>query len=358
MLTYFIAMVWSHLIRYARDLADIGYAAGVVAVKNAAFVLLPGIAVLLSGCNNPGGIRPSGAPKMLPPEEAIIFPPPGGPEVISVISRTYSNAVQQDVILRSDARTPGQNYIKVEMFGPQRAEDTGKDGLSGGSVRASSISREIRSAFPGVQVATSAEYLQNAYGAFSYASGRGSGDDTCIYAWQHIRSPVDMRQGFKNLGRINVTLRLCQSGVTVRDLLAVMYNYTITGSYDSEGWNPYGTAQSPPEGMGRSGNPIYPVTATQFPMQPGTQTPERQPITHTTRPVVRAAVVQPQPQLPPPPIVGQAPSRVVIPSPSVAPTSGARPADVPPPANRVETKRVAIPSPACTSGGDGGQRCN
>ncbi|SCX11836.1 hypothetical protein DSM25558_1550 [Agrobacterium sp. DSM 25558] len=351
-------MAFSNLIRCVRDLASIGNAAGLTTARTTALVLLPGIAMVLSGCNNPGGIRPSGAPKMLPPEEALIFPPPGGPEVISVISRTYSNAIEQQVILRSDARTPGQNYLKVELYGPQRAEDTGKDGLSSSSLRPSSISREIRSAFPGAHLATSAEYLQNAYGAFSYASGRGAGDDTCVYGWQHIRSPEDMRQGFKNLGRINVTLRLCQSGVTVRDLLTVMYNYTITGSYDAESWNPYGTAQKPPEGMGRSGNPMYPVTATDVPMQPGTQTPPLAPA-RTMRPAVRATVVQPpQPSIQPPPVVAPVQSRVVIPSPSVNPPSGARPADVPRPSAGSETKRIAIPSPGCVSSAQGTQACN
>lgn len=350
-------MVWSSLIRCARDLPGMLNVAGAAAGKSAAFVLLPCVAVVLSGCNNPGGIRPSGAPKMLPPEEALIFPPPGGPEVINVINRTYSNAVQQEVILRSDARTPGQNYLKIELFGPQRAEDTGKDGLSSSSLRASSISREIRSAFPGAQLATSAEYLQNAYGAFSYASGRGAGDDSCIYAWQRIRSPEDMRQGFQNLGRINVTLRLCQSGVTTRDLLTVMYNYTITGSYDAAGWNPYGTAQKPPDGMGRSGNPTYPVTATEFPMQPGIQTPSA-PAVQRSAPAVRRVVVQQQQPAAPPVVVSPAPARVLIPSPTGAMPGSARPADVAAPAPRPETRRVVIPSPDCASSGQGSQRCN
>ncbi|XUY29620.1 cellulose biosynthesis protein BcsN [Agrobacterium sp. rho-8.1] len=291
---------------------------------------------------------------MLPPEEALIFPPPGGPEVISVISRTFSNAVQQEVFLRADARTPGQNFLKIELFGPQRAEDTGKDGLSSGSLRASTISRQIRSAFPGASLATSAEYLQNAYGAFSYASGKGSGDDMCLYAWQHIRSPDNMRQGFKNLGRINVTLRLCQSGVTTRDLLTVMYNYTITGSYDAEGWNPYGTAQKPPDGMGRSGNPSYPVAANDGPMQPGLQTPPRQPVPER-RPVARTVLAQPQTILQP--ISNPAPSRVVIPSPSAVSPTAARPDDVPRPSERTQTKPVVIPSPDCASSGRGAQGC-
>lgn len=349
-------MVWSWLIRFMRTFACIWGAAGAAVGKLATFVIFSGVALMLSGCNNPGGIRSSGAPKMLPPEEALIFPPPGGPEVINVISRTYSNAVQQEVILRSDARTPGQNYLKIELFGPQRAEDTGKDGLSSGSLRPSSISREIRSAFPGAQLSPSAEYLQNAYGAFSYASGRGAGEDSCLYAWQHIRSPEDMRQGFKNLGRINVTLRLCQSGVTTRDLLSVMYNYTITGSYDAEGWNPYGTAQKPPEGLGRSGNPIYPVTATEFPMQPGMQTPVPRQV-QAAPPIARRASLPAQPAPAPIPVAAAAPSRVVIPSPMVGGAAPSRPSNVSSTVNAEETKRVVIPSPDCVSSGEGAQRC-
>jgi len=319
-----------------------------------AIALACGVALTLSGCNTPAGVQQSGGPKMLAPEEALIFPPPGGPEVLTVINRNYANAVQQDVILRSDAATPGQNYLKVQLFGPQKAEDTGRGGLSESSLRVSSISREIRSAFPGVAMATSAEYLQNNYGAFSYASGRGYGNDACIYGWQQIRSPEDARQGFKNLGRINVTLRLCQSGVTVRDLLSVMYNYTITGNYLSSDWNPYGIAQDPDKGLGRPGNPIYPVSGA-APMQPGTQTPVAAPVLARPRTVVTAAtvpvVVQPQP-------AASARPAVLIPSPTAPRASGSRPADVPPPARRIETKRVAIPSPACVAGQTSGQTCN
>lgn len=84
----------------------------------------------------------------------------------------------------------------------------------------------------------SANYLQNGYGAFSYAAGKGRGIDTCLYGWQDIRSPESMRQDFRNLGRIKVRLRLCQSGASVEQLLTVMYNYTITGTYASQSWNP------------------------------------------------------------------------------------------------------------------------
>jgi len=352
-LTYFVTMILSHVIR---DVQASSTGRGGVVNTAAAAALACGMALTLSGCNTPAGVQQSGAPKMLAPEEALIFPPPGGPEVLTVINRNYSNAVQQDVILRSDAVTPGQNYLRVQLFGPQKAEDTGRGGLSESSLRASSISREMRSAFPGVAMSTSAEYLQNNYGAFSYASGRGFGNDACIYGWQQIRSSENARQGFKNLGRINVTLRLCQSGVTVRDLLAVMYNYTITGNYLSTNWNPYGTAQDPDKGLGRPGNPVYPVSGA-VPMQPGTQTPIAAPVRARPRPIVTVAptvapvVVQPQPP-------ASARPAVVIPSPVAPAAAGSRPADVPPPARRIDTKRVAIPSPGCIAGQANGQTCN
>jgi hypothetical protein len=355
MLAYFMAMVWSNLIRFPVDRTGQRAMVRKAAVKVTVIATVTAIAAVLSGCNNPGGIRPSGAPKMLPPEEALVFPPPGGPEIISVVNRTFSNAVQQEIILRSDARTPGQNYLKVELFGTQRAEDTGKDGLSSTILRASSIAREVRSAFPGVAMAMSAEYLQNNYGAFSYASGHGSGDDTCLYAWQQIRSPENTQQGFRNLGRINVTLRLCQSGVSVQQLLSVMYNYTITGSYSSENWNPYGSAQTPAEGVGRSGSPIYPVTATEFPMQPGAQSPVTKParVIRAQPPVRAPAEVAPQVEPAPPPR-----ATVIIPGPNLSGGAGSRPADVPAPERRIETRRISIPSPDCVATGGEGQRCD
>lgn len=334
------------MIRCAREPFGGRNAVGKISTAASAF----GVALVLAGCNTPAGVQPSGAPKMLSPEEALIFPPPGGPEILTVIDRTFSNAVQQDVVLRSDAATPGQNYLKVQLYGPQKAGDESRDGLSNSSLRVSSISREIRAAFPGVAMSTTSEYLQNSYGSFSYASGRGYGRDTCIYGWQQIRSAESMRQGFKNLGRINVTLRLCQAGATVQDLLSVMYNYTITGSYKSPNWNPYGTAQPPASGLGRAGNPMYPNDGAQLPMPPGAQTTVRPAVAARPR-LVRATVVEPAPvEVQPPVPRTQSGAAVVIPPPAASAPSAARPAGVPLPPRSAETTQISIPSPGCAAG--------
>ncbi|MBN8930692.1 MAG: cellulose biosynthesis protein BcsN [Rhizobium pusense] len=280
--------------------------------------LLFSIAVL-SGCNTPAGVRSFGGTQLLSPSEALIFPPPGGPEIVTVVSRTYSNAVAQQVILRSEAATPGQNYLKAEFFGPQQAGDTDLDSLAFTGFRASSLAREIRGEFPGETIAMSANYLQNSYGAFSYAAGKGRGEDTCLYGWQDIRSPESMRQDFRNLGRIKVRLRLCQSGASIERLLAVE----------------------------------------EVPMRPGGEVTASVPV----RPVRRAAAtapVQPE-QQPPPPVAA-----VNIPSPVSAGASG-QPAVTAPRATgggavtgqqqSSRVPQVSIPSPSCLSGSGAGQGC-
>lgn len=286
---------------------------------------------------------------MLSSSEALVFPPAGGPEIVTVIGRTYSNAAEQKVILRSAATTPGQNYFKAEFFGPQKSEDTGGDALPFGGFRTATVAREIRSEFPGLNIAMSAAYLQNSYGAFSYATGRGRGTDTCLYGWQDIRSPESMRQDFRNLGRIKIRLRLCEPDASVERLLNVMYNYTITGSYASSSWNPYGTPQRVDPNLGRPGHPVYPLRSTDVPMRPGQEVTASVPAVR--RAVTRTVPAQAEVQQPLPPV-----APVSIPSPLPAGASGQQISPVPASQtqNAVQTpsqvQQVVIPSPACLTG--------
>lgn len=355
-------MVSSLVIRPLFNMGGVGEIEGHKAVRFSAYTSLLFSIVVLTGCNTPAGVRSFGGAQMLSPSEALVFPPPGGPEIVTVVNRTYSNAVAQQVILRSEAATPGQNYIKAEFFGPQQAGDTDRDALGFSGFRAASVAREIRTEFPGQNIALSANYLQNGYGAFSYAAGSGRGDDNCLYGWQDIRSPESMRQDFRNLGRIKVRLRLCQSGASVERLLAVMYNYTITGTYASESWNPYGTPQAVDKNLGRPGNPVYPLKTNEVPMQPGGEVTASVPTTPPVRRAVAAPPVQPEPQ-PLPPVAA-----VNIPSPTSAgaPVQPARPAAM---GQRAESgtarsgqqpsqvPQVSIPSPACLAGSGVAQGC-
>lgn len=359
-------MVRSLVIRSPFNLGGVGEMKGRKAVKFSAYTSLLFSIAVLSGCNTPAGVRSFGGAQMASPSEALIFPPPGGPEIVAVVNRTYSNAVAQQVILRSEAATPGQNYLKAEFFGPQQAGDTDRDALTFTGFRASSVAREIRAEFPGENIAMSANYLQNSYGAFAYAAGKGRGDDMCLYGWQDIRSPESMRQDYRNLGRIKVRLRLCQSGASVERLLAVMYNYTITGTYASQSWNPYGTPKAVDQNLGRPGSPVYPLKTEDVPMRPGSDVTASVP-SRPARRVMAVAPAQPEPQ-PMQPVAA-----VSIPSPTsaAAPLQPARPSvatrqvdgrqvnsrpveNGPQPS---QVPQVSIPSPACLSGSGAVQGC-
>lgn len=346
-------MVWSKLIRVPDGLPRALVSAKAAMSKAHVFGALPLLLVAVSSCADKGGIQTSGAPQMVAAEQAMIFPPPGGPEIMAVINYNYTNAVKQDVLLRAQGTTSGQNYLKIELFGPQSQGNTVTDGLSFAGTRASQIAREIRKEFPGKRIAMSQEYLQNSYGAFSYAVGNGQGSDLCLYGWQEIRSKQDMRQGLRNLGKINVRARLCQPSATVQELLSLMYNFTITGNYTNPTWNPYGTPQAPDAGIGRSGNPIYPVTATSFPMQPGSQAPLPPPAA-PRRVSAPANTVYQTPLAVAPAATAPAQPKVNVAIPSPLPSSQQ--------VTRQETavkpeKPVVIPSPGCLSTNGSVQGC-
>lgn len=222
--------------------------------------VLAGLVVLLvlSGCGAREGVRLSETAVIVPDETALALPPPGGPGIVNIVERRFSNAIQQDIYLFTSAATPGQNVMRVSLFGPVGLKYDGRKSLAYTSITASGIAREMRRELPGVRLVQSPLYLQNNYGPFSYAYGRGRGNDACLYAWQQIRSPEEARTTFQNRGTIQVRLRLCEAGASEEKLLRNMYGYTIRAAFDAAGWNPYGVAPSVDPTLGRTGNPIYP----------------------------------------------------------------------------------------------------
>ncbi|WP_275785952.1 cellulose biosynthesis protein BcsN [Pararhizobium gei] len=216
--------------------------------------------VTLAGCGARDGVRLSDAAISVPDETAFALPAAGGPSVVSIVERRFSNSTQQDIFLFTSASTPGQNFLRVQLFGPVGLQMDGQKSLGYSSIRASEISKEMRAAIPGVALARSPLFLQNNYGPFGYAYGRGRGNDACIYAWQQVRSLDGERTVFQNRGTIQVRLRLCEEGASEEKLLSVMYGYTIRGAFNAAGWNPYGEPSKADPGLGRTGNPIYPKT--------------------------------------------------------------------------------------------------
>lgn len=223
---------------------------------------LAGIVVTLglAGCGAREGVRLSDTVTTVPNETAFALPGPGGPAIVNIVERTFRNATQQDILLFTSASTPGQNVMRVQLFGPVGSKFEGTRSLGYSSVRASEIAREMRSALPGIALKQSPIYLQNNYGPFSYAYGRGRGNDACLYGWQQIRSPEDARTAFQNRGTIQVRLWLCEENASEEKLVSNMYGYTIRGAFNAAGWNPYGEPPSVDPTLGRSGHPIYPKT--------------------------------------------------------------------------------------------------
>ncbi|MBW9090113.1 cellulose biosynthesis protein BcsN [Rhizobium wenxiniae] len=320
---------------------------------------LVGLAALtLAGC---GGKPIQSEPfiKNVPPEQAMIMPPPGGPSVVSIIERRFNNAISQDIHLATDASTPGQNMLKVQLFGTESAYRHADNSLGMSSITEGRISSEMRQSLPRVAMAKSQFYVQNAYGPFGYAFGRGRGSDLCLYAWQQIRTR-DQGTPFANYGVIQIRLRTCEANATEAKLLSVMYNFTINASVDALGWNPYGSNREFNSAVGTTGAPIYPRPASSEPI---VQTlPPRQTTSYAPRVQVRRVqpapqAVAPQPVAPPqleprgprvPSPFGSGYSAVTgQPSGGDAARASSSGASVP------AAQRVAVPSPSCTMATDG-----
>ncbi|PDT81436.1 MULTISPECIES: cellulose biosynthesis protein BcsN [Sinorhizobium] len=289
----------------------------------------------LAGCTTREGVHvPTGA-TIVPTENALVLPPPGGPAVLNVVERRFGNGVEQDVNLHTSASTPGQNYFRATFFEPTGAGFNQKTAAYS-AVRALEMMREARRAIPGVPLAQSPYFLQNNYGPFGYAFGRGRGGDACLYAWQQIRPPESQRSPLRDYGTIQVRLRYCAAGATENELLSVVYGYTISGTVGDPAWNPYGAPPAVDAGLGRTGSPIYRTempSGDQASEPEGRRRTEAKAVVRTTtvvdKPdVIPQAVVTPLPapqaegSLPTPAVSTGAVGTVVVPLPTCTPLGG------------------------------------
>ena len=296
--------------------------------------------VLLSlpACGTPGGLKMNAMPVQVPVEKAMAFPPPGGPAIVSVVERNYSNAVAQDILLETNTRTPGENYIKVQFYGPAASAFDRADRLSLSGFTTDAMARDIRAQFPTVRMHMASTYQQN---AFAYAYGTNAATaESCIYAWQQITSSEHGRNGVNDLGMIRTRLRLCDHG-SIESLLAIMYHYTLSGGFEHPQWNPYGPLPTPDPRIGMVGKPIYSLPPGDAAAQAGSPQPAKLVAVRRAPHVERAAASE-IPQAPSAPAGGlvaapaiQAPA-VLIPTPNLP-----APAD-----SEAEARTVGIPRAA------------
>lgn len=192
--------------------------------------------------------------------DALVLPEPGStPPVIAVVQTTYLNAIEQEIMLGTNAHSRGQNAIYTVFFGPVKERTGWENTRADDFLSAEVIDQEMLDRMPGVTMHVSNYYVQNRYGPFNYAIGNAGGGELCIYGWQRIQSQVPMNIFRVDRGVLSIRLRLCQIGASEQDLLRVMYRYSINGYFLPYVWQPYGRPMGEPEGLGRIGGPLaYP----------------------------------------------------------------------------------------------------
>ncbi|OWV75957.1 hypothetical protein ATY77_05130 [Rhizobium sp. R634] len=308
-------------------------------------ISLVAVAGAIAGCTSTGGVREPSGPETVAPEKALVLPPPGGPSIVSVVERKRGNGVEQTISLFTSSSVPGQNFLKVQFFGASGANPgTGNAGYK--MINEGAIGREVARSAPGVPMATSATFLQNSYGPFGYAAGQSRTGDTCIYAWQQIRSSASANTQARNFGMIQLRLRLCDARASERQLLGIVYGYTVTGTFDGEIWNPYGNPPPADAALGRTGQPIYPDEGgyRASPMSIGYEPAPAVVSRPRTAPVRSAPASQPARNIAPLP----APIGPRVPLPGEAPQASAKPAPAAAPVEQsARAIGVSVPSPDC-----------
>jgi len=227
-------------------------------------------------------------------DKAFIDMPPGGPGVVGVIERRFANSTTQEIVLSNRSHTPGQNMVTATFFGPVKSVTGPENVQANPAISLSAIGAEMRQALPGVPMRVSPYYAQSRYGSFGYAMGASAQGDTCIYAWQRIRTPDLDSNMTIGQGTITLRLRLCEPNTTEANLLAVMTGMTISSYFLANNWNPYGGAPPIPADFGKLGATVLP-TAHVTPQL----APEPVPVAVQAAParrIVRKAASEPAPE--------------------------------------------------------------
>jgi len=298
-------------------------------------VLLMGAvtAMAAAGCAARPGVGIATMSAMVPASSALVLPAPGTSSIVSVVQRQYTNAVEQQVVLSTSATTSGQNFLGIQAFGPVETAAMPGGTLAYRPVRHSAILSEIRTYFPGRTLAISTNFVRNGYGPFGYAYGRGAGNDGCLYGWQQIRSDEADRNRLDSLGMIQIRLRVCEAGASEKDLVELMYGYTIVGGFAGATWNPYGKPAPVDQEIG-GGAPL------RVPLDDGKAAKEE-----PGQRVARTRAVPEKKPVPRTETTGTG-GAVIVPSPS-GDDATATAADT-----------VVVPSPVCVTGASGAATCN
>lgn len=225
-------------------------------------VLALALAAVLGGCAaRPQDIQTSSIASRKPVEQSVIDLPPGGPAILGIVERNYSNATTQEITLENRAHNSGENRMTVTLFGPVKQVTAPENRINNDPLAILNVGPELGWYLPGVRMQISNYYTQNRYGPFGYATGRTRGGDTCIYAWQKIQAPNTNGNWFSRQGTILIRLRYCAPGATETALLELMTGFNINAYFLTPRWNPYGRVPAAPEELGKFGVSVLPPSS-------------------------------------------------------------------------------------------------
>lgn len=210
-------------------------------------VIIGGLAASLAGCGTlpfdtmePAGGDPQPFATSLgvsiPPSQAMAAMPQGAGQVVSVIERRRSNAIQHEITLAGAPPNFGENQILVSAFRyvDAAAEKPLPDAIPDKKPTDADIYEEMQERIPGGALPTSNAVPRNGMGAFGYAYGRRNGGN-CLYAWQWIE-PATARpfQPFNNktAAPVSVRVRLCRPGMTEEVLVDLVRQLVVMPRYD------------------------------------------------------------------------------------------------------------------------------
>ncbi len=193
----------------------------------------------------------------VPTDRAFVSLGPGAPGVLSIVESRYRNATRQTIALVTRGKTPGENQLRVDIYGMTNAGMPLEATLPDRPLNDVELYSEAQEALPNVSLHMSLNYMQNRLGPFGYAVGRSTQGDTCIYAWQRVATPDQNLSLFNSRVTLSVRLRLCDPRASEAQLAAMMMNLSVNVNLSRAAPTPEPTALSD---VGVAGVPMAPAS--------------------------------------------------------------------------------------------------
>ena len=294
-----------------------GYASkiGGLPRRKAASAVIVMMALVASGCAAQRTIVENSGARAVPADHAFVSLGPGGPAILSVIQSDYANATRQTIALATRGKTPGENQLRVDVFGVKNDNVALDTSLPDLPLKEAELAAEAQDALPDVSLRVSNVYLQNRYGPFGYSVGKTTQGDTCVYAWQRLATPEQKISLINSRNAISIRLRLCDSVANEAALAATMMNLNVDVALSSGSWTPeprelsadvgaVNAPTAPPQIVIAAANPLPPSPARAPPplrarhaTRAPAPAPEPAPAASVVRPTALTGVIVPSPPL-------------------------------------------------------------